>query len=235
MLLSRLVEYAAAGDAVPPYYKPQKVRWVLELNADGSLASSVLTALADPDEPSLKNGIEHVVPSITKTSGISPRIAVDTPEYLFGWVPEGGKPERVRRAHAAFREQTSEWVAADPDGPAVALHRFLSDGHAGRLAAPDGWGRGDLVAVRVHGDRAVFLHETESARRFWADVASARKASGTSGLCLVCGRIGELLKTIPQQLPARLVPGATQSASLVSVNKAAHGFGLQEQLVHTPI
>ena len=51
----------------------------------------------------------------------------------------------------------------------------------------------------------------------------------------MCGRIGELLKTIPQQLPARLVPGATQSASLISVNKAAHGFGLQEQLVHTPI
>ena len=132
MLLSRLVEYAAAGDAVPPYYKPQKVRWVLELDADGSLASGILTALADPDEPSQKNGIEYMVPSITKTSGISPRIAVDTPEYLFGWVPDGGKPERVRLAHTAFREQTSEWVAADPDGPAVALHRFLSDGHAGR-------------------------------------------------------------------------------------------------------
>ena len=43
------------------------------------------------------------------------------------------------------------------------------------------------------------------------------------------------MRTIPQQLPARLVPQATQSASLVSVNKAAHGFGLAEQLVHTPI
>ena len=31
------------------------------------------------------------------------------------------------------------------------------------------------------------------------------------------------------------MPQATNSASLVSVNKAAHGFGLQEQLVHTPI
>ncbi|MCW2915857.1 MAG: type CRISPR-associated protein Cas8c/Csd1, partial [Actinomycetia bacterium] len=33
----------------------------------------------------------------------------------------------------------------------------------------------------------------------------------------------------------RLVPLATQTASLVSVNKATHGFALQEQLVHTPI
>jgi CRISPR-associated protein Csd1 len=235
MLLSRLVEYAAAGTAVPAYYKPQKVRWVLELNADGSPRSGVLTPLADPDDPSRKNGVEHVIPSITKTSGIAPRIAVDTPEYLFGWVPEGGKPERVRSAHAAFRKQTSEWVDADPDGPAVALHRFLSDGHAQELTAPGGWSRGDLVAVRVHNDRAVFLHATGSARGFWITVGSARKGSGVSGLCLVCGTTGELLKTIPQQLPARLVPGATQSASLVSVNKAAHGFGLQEQLMHTPI
>jgi CRISPR-associated protein Csd1 len=235
MLLSRLVEYAAAADAMPPYYQPQKVRWVLELNGDGSPRSTALTSLADPDDPPRKNGITHVVPSITKTSAIAPRIAADTPEYLLGWVPAGGNPERVRRAHAAFREQTSEWAAADPDGPALALHRFLSGGHVRQLAMPDGWGRGDLVAVRVHGERTVFLHETASARRFWATVAYGRKGSGVTGVCLVCGSIAPLLKTIPQPLPARLVPGATQNASLVSVNRAAHGFGLQEQLVHTPI
>jgi CRISPR-associated protein Csd1 len=237
MLLTRLVEYAANATAgvPPPYYKTQKIRWILELSADGSLRSNELTPLAQPDDPARRNGVEHVVPSITKTSGIAPRIAVDTPEYLFGWASENGKPDRIRRAHEAFRELTAAWVAADPGSPAQALHEFLSEGHLQHLAQPGGWSRGDQVIVRVHGDPSVFLHETESAKRFWTSVAASRKESGTTGLCLVCGTVGELLRTVPQQLPARLVPQATQSASLVSVNKATHGFGLQEQLVHTPI
>jgi CRISPR-associated protein Csd1 len=240
MLLARLAEYAAAeaqGDpeALPPYYQPQLIRWVLELRPDGSLMSEELLPLADPGDPVHRNGVVHVVPSITKTSAIAPRVAVDSPEYMFGWVPDGGNAERVGRAHEAFCRLTAEWAAADPAGPAQALHRFLSDGHVQHVAAPGGWGRGDQVIVRVHGDRPAFLHESDSARRHWALVATSRKGSGAAGLCLVCGTVGELLRTMPQGLPSRLVPQATQKASLVSVNRATHGFGLQEQLVHTPI
>ena len=239
MLLTRLVEYAAdaaqAGTAVPPpYYKSQKIRWILELNPDGSLASGELQPLANPDDPVLRNGVEYLVPSITKTSGIAPRIAVDTLEYVFGWVPDDGKPDRAARAHEAFRGLTASWAAADPAGPVQALHRFLSEGHAQRVVPPEGWARGDQVIVRIQGEPG-FLHDTDSARQYWASVAASRKESGVTGLCLVCGTVGGLLRTIPQQLSARLVPQATQSASLVSVNRAAHGFGLQEQLVHTPI
>ena len=240
MLLARLVEYASdaareGGAVPPPYYKAQLARWILELNDDGSLASRELQPLASPDNPVHRNGVEHVVPSITKTSGIAPQIAVGTPEYMFGWVADDGKPDRVCRAHQAFCELTAGWAAADPSGSVQALHRFLSGGDLQHLARPQRWGRGDLVIVRVQGVPPVFLHETDSARRYWARVAASRKESGTTGLCLVCATTGELLRTIPQQLPARLVPQATQSASLVSVNKAAHGFGLQEQLIYAPI
>jgi len=88
------------------------------------------------------------------------------------------------------------------------------------------------VAVRTDGE---FLYRTASARRFWAGVAAARKTTGQRGLCLVCGCIGDMLKTMPRQLPARLVPQATQASALVSINKATHGFDLCEELVHTPI
>ncbi|MFF4772552.1 type I-C CRISPR-associated protein Cas8c/Csd1 [Microtetraspora fusca] len=239
MLLTRLVSYARDSSRVlPPFYKTQRVRWILDLNSDGSPKSGRLVPLANPDVPAQKNGVEYVIPSITKTSGIAPQIAVDTPEYLFGWVAKDAKPDRVRKAHDAFRALTDAWIRADPDSPARSLQRFLSGGHVECFTPPEGWSRGDLVAVRVHDGTSLggaFLHETDSARRFWATVASARKGAGSTGLCLVCGQVGELLKTIPQQLPARLVPQATQSASLVSVNKATHGFGLQEQLVHTPV
>jgi CRISPR-associated protein Csd1 len=240
MLLSRLAEYSrtqqeSGAEVPPPYYKPLLIQWILELRPDGSLMSPDMLPLADPGDPAMRNGVVHVVPSITKTSGIAPRLAVDSPEYMFGWVPDGGKPGRVAQEHEAFCQLTAAWAEADPPGPGSVLHRFLSDGHARGLAKPDRWSRSDQVIVRVHGDRLAFLHNSDSAKRFWASVAGSRKESGVTGLCLVCGMAGDLLKTIPQQLPARLVPQATQSASLVSINKAAHGFGLREQLVHTPI
>jgi CRISPR-associated protein Csd1 len=97
---------------------------------------------------------------------------------------------------------------------------------------PDDLAGSHLVAFRCAGQ---FLHQTPEAQRFWAAEAARRKGSGRTGLCLVCGRPEVLLQTIPQQLPSRLAPGATNSASLVSLNKATHGFALQEQLVHTPI
>lgn len=238
MLLSRLVELANESSAqdgepgIPPYYKAHRVRWVLDLDADGAPRSSQMTDLADASDPLAKNGRSHVIPSITKTSGIAPRIAVDGPEYVFGWIEEGAKPERVGKAHAAFRALVDQWVTEDPDGPAYALKAFYDRGHAAAFARDEACSRADLIAVKVAGE---FLHETESARRFWAGVASSRKASGLRGICLVCGQVGALLKTIPQQLPTRLVPSATQAASLVSVNKSTHGFALQEQLIHTPI
>jgi CRISPR-associated protein Csd1 len=238
-LLTRLVEYAAGtartgAEAPPPYYKPQRIQWILQLNHDGSLAAGELQPLASRDDPVHRHGVEFIVPSITKTSGIAPRIAIDTPGYFFGWTSDGKKPDRARREHEAFCQLTAEWAAADSAGPARALHRFLSEGHVRGLARPGSWNHGDQVIVKVQGEPG-FLHDTASARRYWASVAASRKESGTAGLCLVCGTAGELLRTIPQQLPARLVPQATQSASLVSVNKATHGFGLQDQLVHTPI
>ena len=238
MLLTRLVELAKERSAddgepsVPPFYKTHRVRWILDLDKEGTPRSPQLTDLADPSDRLAKNGRSHVIPSITKTSGIAPRIAVDGPEYMFGWVDEGAKPERVAKAHEAFRALVEQWVTEDPDGPARALKAFYDHGHAAAFAREETCSRADLIAVKIAGR---FLHETDSAHRFWAGIASSRKASGLRGVCLVCGQVGALLKTIPQQLPTRLVPHSTQTASLVSVNKATHGFALQEQLVHTPI
>ncbi|WP_214107287.1 type I-C CRISPR-associated protein Cas8c/Csd1 [Acrocarpospora catenulata] len=232
-LLKSLVEHASGKAGVPAYYQDKVIRFVLELNADGSLASAQLTSLANPAEPRMKNGVVHTVPSIVKTSGIAPTLAVDSGEYLFGWVDEATKdPGRVARMHEQSRDLVDQWATADPGGPGQALQRFYRDGHVQQLRRPEGWSRGDLIAIRV--DRR-FLHDTDSARVFWQQIAGGRKSTGRTGLCLVCGQVGNLLQSIPQQLPARLVPKATQRASLVSVNKATHGFDLQEQLVFTPI
>jgi CRISPR-associated protein Csd1 len=232
MLLQRLVEYArdtADEDPIPPFYQRKPVRWMLDIRADGTPLGG-LQDLADTSDRATRFGVPRLVPAITRTVGVAPALAVDTPEYVFGWVSDGVKPERVAAQHAAFRELIDEWRNAEPDGPGGAIAAFYRGGH--QVEQPAGWTRADLVAFRVDG---VMACETDSAKRFWATVAGVRKGSGRSGLCLVCGKHRELLKTIPQQIPRRLLPGATQSASLVSVNEAVHGYELDKFLGHTPI
>ncbi|MFG1888141.1 type I-C CRISPR-associated protein Cas8c/Csd1 [Micromonospora sp. NPDC049051] len=237
MLLQRLVEYADTiadanpGSAVPAFYAHKPVRWSLEIDANG-IPRGNLVDTADKDDPQRRFGEQRLVPAVTRTVGISPVLAVDNGEYVFGWLSEGAKPERVAKQYAAFRALIADWAAAEPDGLGPAVAAFYRDGHAGALQPPADWSRGDLIGFWVDG---VYAADTGTARRFWAGVAGDRKGSGRSGLCLVCGQVQPLLKTVPQQIPRRWLPGATQSASLVSMNEAAHGYELQKQLTNTPI
>ncbi|MEV0648293.1 type I-C CRISPR-associated protein Cas8c/Csd1 [Phytomonospora sp. NPDC050363] len=237
MLLQRLIQFRAGedDDQQIPFYATKPVRWVLDLNGDGSLASTELTELSGEGKAA-NRGIPRTVPSVTKTSGIAPAIATDTIEYVLGWVTDDPKvsvkPERVAACHEAFIALNQQWAHADPGGPAPAIAAFYTNATTTLVTQPDKWSRGDLVEILVDGRPAA---ATTSARTFWATVAATRKGSGRVGLCLVCARPGALLNTIPRQLPVRLVPGATQSASLISVNKSTHGFQQATGLGHTPI
>jgi CRISPR-associated protein Csd1 len=234
MLLTRLVDYGRTDpDVLPPFYQPALVRWVVEIAADGKPASPQLTDLADSTERMRRNGVVHTVPSVQRSGTASkPMLAVDTAEYALGWASEPTRDAKATAYHAAFRELVGRWHEAEPSLAAAALRAFLDGGHAADLARPPDLAGSQRVAFRYQGR---FVHDTEEARRFWAVEASGRKGSARRGLCLACGQWEGLLQTIPQQLPTRLVPGATNTASLVSFNKAAHGFALQTQLIHTPI
>jgi CRISPR-associated protein Csd1 len=234
MLLTRLVDYAQADPAVtPPFYAPKPLRWIVELDPDGSPASDRLLPLADPSDRASRNGIVHVVPAVQRSgTAPAPMLVVDTAEYTLGWASDEKRNGKASQYHAAFAALIARWRAADPTPAAVAVDQFLHTGGPARLLRPEELAGSHLVAFRVAGE---LVHETGSARRFWAEEAALRKGSGRLGLCLVCGQVGPLLQTIPQQLPTRLVPGATNNASLVSLNKPTHGFDLREQLVHTPI
>ena len=234
MLLTRLVELARTDPSIPvPFYADKTVRWVVELNPDGSLATPHPIDLADPKEPSRRNGSPHAVPSVQRSGpGSKPMLAVDTAEYALGWASDPARQAKAATYHRAFQELVARWYAADPSPPAATLHAFFTGGHAAKLIRPEGLVGSQLVAFRAAGS---FLHATESAQRFWAEEAQGRKGSSRSGLCLVCGQPGPLLQTIPHPLPARLAPGATQGAALVSFNEPTHGFDLRTQLVHTPI
>jgi CRISPR-associated protein Csd1 len=234
MLLTRLVDYVKTNPEVtPPFYAPKAVRWIVELNMDGSAASDQLTPLADPSDRASRNGVVHVIPAVQRSgTAPAPMLGVDTAEYTLGWASDEQRIGKASQYHAAFAALITRWRATDPTPVPAAIDQFLRTGGPTRLLRPQELTGNHLVAFRVAGE---FAHATNSARRFWADEAMLRKGTGRLGLCLVCGNVGLLLQTIPKQLPTRLVPGATNNASLVSLNKPTHGFDLREQLVHTPI
>ncbi|MBC8989121.1 type I-C CRISPR-associated protein Cas8c/Csd1 [Micromonospora chalcea] len=232
MLLQRLVEHAdTSTDVVPAFYARKPVRWMLDIGSDGAPRGDLVDT-ADKDDPNRRFGAPRLVPAVTRTVAISPTLAVDNGEYVFGWLAEDAKPTRVAKQHEAFRALISDWAAAELAGPAGAIDAFYRSGHAAAIACPAEWSRGDLIGFSVYG---AYAADTPEARRFWAGVAGDRKGSGRMGLCLVCGQVQPLLKTVPQQIPRRWVPGATQNASLVSMNEAVHGYELQKFLTNTPI
>jgi CRISPR-associated protein Csd1 len=234
MLLTRLVAYAESLSEAPPlFYGTKTIRWVVELNPDGSLASRHLTDLADPDDRSRRNGVPHLVPLVQRSgTAAQPMLLVDTAEYTLGWSSDDKRAAKAKTYHAAFADLVQQWHKADPGPDSAAVWQFLISDHAASLVRDSALAGNHIVAFRCG---AGFAHASESARTFWATEAARRKASTRTGLCLVCGQNELLLQTIPQQLPTRLVPGATNNAALVSLNKPTHVFALDEQLAHTPI
>jgi CRISPR-associated protein Csd1 len=132
------------------------------------------------------------------------------------------------------------WAEHAPEDPAAkALVAFYAAGHAAGLTRPEGWTSKQSVLITIDG---IPVAQSPSLQRFWAGEVERRKAGGGSGngarrgRCLVCGA-GDalLLDTLPQQLPRRLVPLATQNVALVSANKRIHSYDFGGSLTTVPI
>ena len=91
-----------------------------------------------------------------------------------------------------------------------------------RFSAKDG------VLVTVDQSHA---HLASSVIGFWSTYAAAKKGSGKLGLCLVCGRTGDLVDTLPQNVKGAYAPGGQSSGvAPISINKAPFGFQLETGL-----
>ncbi|MGY1618590.1 type I-C CRISPR-associated protein Cas8c/Csd1 [Geodermatophilus sp. SYSU D00691] len=235
MLLQRLVQYAESHDALAPFHGERTFQWQLTLREDGHLEVPHLVPLQVLDAKGRPRGVAHLVPSAVRTSGVSANLGADDVQYVLGWADAKGKPIRVTACHADFVDLTRRWAAspeAADDPVPQALASFLASGGPARVVRPPEWTSKQGVVVMV-GD--TFAHRAPSAAAFWAAEVARRKGAGRSGLCLVCGRKRPLLDTIPKKTPAHLVPGATQEAALVSVNRSVFGYQLSTQLAAVPI
>jgi CRISPR-associated protein Csd1 len=236
MLLQRLVDYAQHHAGAAAFHRERMFTWQINLDSQGRLRSPELQRLIDPDSTGPKpRGVTHSVPAVVRTVGVAACLAADDIQYVLGWPDEASKPDRVRDCHTAFVGLIEAWAAspqAQDDPVAAAVARFYRDGGAAQITRPEVFIAKDGVVISVDGR---FAHEAPSVAAFWIEEVTRRKGSDRHGLCLVCGQVRPLLDTVPGKIPARLVPGASNDAALVSVNEAVFGYDLSKQLTHTPL
>ena len=237
MLLHRLVEYATAraDGAAPPFHRDRVYTWQLELAGDGSLRSRQLTSLNAPDAKGRPRGVMRATPSAVRTVGVAANLAADDVQYVLGWSDVDSKPGRVAECHAAFVDLTLRWAdsaegRADPLAQAVAA--FYRAGAVAAVLQPEEFTSKQGVVIAIDGQPAYLA---PSVVPFWTAEVARRKGGGGRGLCLVCGKVGPLLDTVPGKVRSALVPGASNDAALVSVNERVFGYDLTTQLEHTPL
>lgn len=253
-LYQALVKFADLNDVVEkPHHGLAKFQWQLDLNADGSLASTQLTPLRTTRASKGKEYVDawqqHLVPRTTRTSGISPMLGADDVAYVLGWAdaPDRGdesdsaweRAQERREAsasarHAAWRHLIAEWAqyAGDTDPVPGAVVTFL-DEHVGEVQRPESWTSKDGVYVRVAGHPAA---QSPTAVAFWSSWVDAKKGADEEGLCVICGRVRPLVDTLPSQVKGPLLPnGQSSGVSPISINETAYGYGLRKGLDHVPI
>ncbi|MFJ5266767.1 type I-C CRISPR-associated protein Cas8c/Csd1 [Streptomyces sp. NPDC088387] len=246
MLLQRLTEFAeraeADGELPPAYYRPKKIQWALRIETDGLTAR-----LYDLRPP--KGSKDKLLPRdapYAYRSGTTPPpyLLVDTAQYVLavpktgtdGTVSEVAAVEAIRR-QGEYTDLLLSWTQTAKDDPyAQAVRAFVSSGGMARVERPEDITSADTVALMGHD--GTWLHELPTACALWAATVKSRKSgSGATGLCLVCGRPGELLATIPESIKSGAIPtsGLGRDSQLISINSAAQGRGGTLQLVNTPV
>ena len=225
MILTRLVEYESRHDPTPPYFTRRPLRYLVELDGSGRPLAGTPRDLADPTERRLRRGVERLLPSIQRASGIKPILFADKGDYTFG--PGGGetKPERARQAHEAYVELVRRAAEATGRPEVAAVLRFLEAGPRNLLDIPEGFDEGATIGFAVEGREVVDLPEV---RDFWAEAASDPDAPVMQ--CLVCGERRRAARRLP--LKVKGIPGGQSSGtSIISANEDAfESYGLEASL-----
>ncbi len=235
MLLQRLVKYAEEHGEAKPFHRERLFSWQLNLASDGTLRSPDLQPLTEVDAKGSARAVAHTTPSAVRAYKVAAHLAADDVQYVLGWGDPDTKPARVAQCHAAFVDLVHRWADSDEgrlDPEAQAVAAFYRSGVASELRRPEDCTAKQGVVINVDGLPA---YRASSVVPFWSAEVARRKGGGAEGLCLVCGQVRPLLDTVPGKLPARLVPGASNDAALVSINERVFGYGLGMQLGSTPL
>jgi len=231
-MLKRLGEYDRhhRGDK-PAFYCDREIRWQLDIHTEhGAITSVTLSPVVDPDKPT--RGVYHAIPDSGRSNGIVPHPGADKAKYVLPHVTGSAPGNRIAECHRAYVDLIRRWAALGyNDRMPTVLDALYQDFPTG-VAGIDDVEAEDWVLTVVDG---IPVPRCPSAAAFWFTEIEAKKGFGHSGFCLVCGETRSLARVFPVKVPARLLPGATQDAALVSINERIFGYNFTEGLTHTPI
>ncbi len=234
MLLQRLKEYADERMSLPPpLYSETPIRYVIELNADGTLRSRTPTDTSDPKDPKAKRGQRRLAPQVQRTVGIKPLLLADKADYTLGFAGEGAKPERVAACHRAYMELLGRCAEATREPAVLAVQRFLEGEPLAVLELPVEFDPGGLITFSVwSGYEAVLPIDLPAVRSFWAAVNDPEGAGEATRMqCLICGQERPVLERLQGKIKG--VPGGqTAGTAIISANAAAfESYGLEASLI----
>ncbi len=226
MILQSLRELALrevlVGDSA---FESKPVRWIIDLDEDGSFSGVLDTNLQPPTPEGKKTKPRPeakmmVIPRRGgRTVNIAPDFLVDNAKYALGLMAdEGIADEKTAVRHAAFIQLLQH--AGTENRQIKAVLSFLEDTTrmtecANKLARSGGFASNDLFTFRVDGE---LLHEAEDLCAWWIEHLAGSTSPSTGQQCLICGEA----RPLAGNHALIQIPGAvTNGVPLVTFNANA--------------
>jgi CRISPR-associated protein Csd1 len=242
MILEKLFDFANEQMVLPPVmYSEQKIRWLIDLNLDGTLKGQFVPW--GGDTKANKRGEPTVVPFIGRTVGVKPKLLADSVEYVLGVGCVDSKPERVADCHQQFKALIRKCSAIAQEPKLIAVQTFLDNWNPSQLSEclPAGFNidkfdPSENITFRVDGVvLADARMQVKSIETFWADYTSGaddtEKEPAPKMTCLVTGDPGvEVVQRMPVLIKG-LIGGQPSGTALVSANSDPFtSYGLKNSL-----
>jgi CRISPR-associated protein Csd1 len=241
MILAQLNEFANTQMTLPPVmYSEQKIRWLIDLNLDGTLRGKFVPWGGDTKVN--KRGEPTTVPFVGRTVGVKPKLLADSAEYVLGVGRSDAKPERVADCHQQFKALLQKCIEVTQEPNLTAVQIFLDHWHPNQLSEclPEGFkidkfDPSENITFRV--DSVVLADsrtQLKSVEQFWADYTSgsndAAKEPAPIMTCLITGKESEVAQRMPVLIKG-LIGGQPSGTALVSANSDPFtSYGLKNSL-----
>jgi CRISPR-associated protein Csd1 len=218
--------------AMPSMYGKIKIRWLIPINADGSLRGNFLDQRGATKGE--QRGKEWIVPDLIRSSGIKAKLLADNGEYVLGLHKEGADAKKVAERYRQFKELILNCAEATQEPSVQAIARFYEQWNPEGFQQ-EGVDPADNFTFEVHGviDRLIYparaAENLTAIQDFWASYTAGEDSPKM--MCLVTGK-----KNVPVEvrLPGKIkgIPnGQTAGTSLVSANAAPFSsYGLENSL-----
>jgi CRISPR-associated protein Csd1 len=235
MILTKLKEYAETQMKLPPsMYAEVPVRWLINLNPDGTLQSFTPRG---GNTKADKRGEPIVTPHVTRASGVKPKLLADTGEYVLGIGRPESKSERVKDYHQQFKNLVKKCAEVTKEPSVELIFKFLESWNpeTDRDKLPEGFDPSDNLTFSVLGIvPADEKAEMFNIQEFWADytagVGDENKKDLPIMTCLVTGELKPVVERMPVFIK-RLIGGQPSGTVLVSANALPFtSYGLKNSL-----